>query len=221
MRRANRAGLLSVALLGLLSTSGRAAVLYDNLTTSTTTADCRWENACAALHYPGDTIFAAQQFTLAGTASLAGASVDALFGPNATIGYFNWALYDAQSNLPTGGALYSGSSSVAATAAVATGITEISLGISATLAPGTYFFAIQAVAGTGGFVYLYDGPATAGGATTYDGGTSWSAGYVGGSNTSIALALLGTEAAPVAEPVSLALLGSAVAGLVAARRRRR
>ncbi|MGH6988033.1 MAG: PEPxxWA-CTERM sorting domain-containing protein [Caulobacteraceae bacterium] len=208
---------------GLLAASADAAVLYDNLNTAATTANCSFDTACAVDASKGDD-FAAQLFTLGSAATVTSGAFSEIDTLGTTPTGVNWALYADVSGLPSGSALFSGSSTPTATL-ISTNADdwdfyEESFAISpAALAPGSYFLAIQAVS-TNFENYLQEGAVDSGAAETHDGGTTWSSGYgyPDEGMDGVSVALYGSAAVP--EPASWALMLAGFGGLGWALRRR-
>lgn len=207
-------GLIVVALLGPTPwAAADAAILYSNPWNAIAAGDCSWDTACAATAGRGND-YAAQEFTLSTTAMITSAA--AIVQDVGTTGatFINWSLYAAQFGSPAGGALFTGSSSIAISPVPSSVMSVYTFDIGARLDAGTYFLAMQDVSSTIQN-YLQQGTSASGAAETFDGGTTWSPNYEG--NTSIALTLTGTA---IPEPMMLTVLGSAVLGLATMRRRR-
>lgn len=215
--------LAAVAIATVLASSNANATtyVYDNLNFATLNGDCSFSTTCAAAMGRGDE-YAAQLFTLSsGTTLDLGAFSDLIYGALPTS--VNYAFYDDVSGLPGGPALASGSSTLISTPAGYDVWLESFNFADVTLAPGSYFFAIQAVASDFD-TYLQQGLVTTGAAETHDGGATWSAGYENSPNgeelggISVALGV-GSASAP--EPATWAMMLAGLGMLGFAMRRLR
>jgi hypothetical protein len=208
-----RAILAGAAAVALSSVAAHAAWVYDNLNPTSSSADCSFNTTCAAVAGRGDD-FAAQLFTLGSSTTLnAGAFSELDFGTTPTS--VNWAIYNTAGGIPTGVALFSGTSSLTAT------VVGSVIGLNATLetftfsnitlGPGSYDLAIQAVSSDFNN-YLQQGLVTSGAAESNDGGSTWAAGYENG-DTGAQLGGISVAVGAVPEPSTWALLAIGFAGL--------
>jgi hypothetical protein len=208
---------------GLISTGASADVLFDNIAAQPVTGDRGWEE------FQG--IIPAQGFTLSGSYTINAASFSTITSPSnlppGTLA-LDWMLLkaDGSGGLP-GTQVASGSASIST--AVNLGSWQVdpvdfnvwkeSFNLTVTLGPGSYYLALH---GLGGNTtdYIAQGLTTdVTGATSFDGGTTWEAGYNG--IPSIGVSLDGDPVRGVPEPSTWAMmiLGFAGVGFMAYRRR--
>lgn len=207
---------IALAIAIATTTSASATVLYDNpYDESIQIGACDWNTACgtgSAISPDGffGNDFAAQQFSLAGTATITDASATELADDN-FLDAINWAFYktDGVGGLP--GTEVAGGSSFLSSNVIgfddfgdALVEDDFSVG-SVTLMPGAYYFAVQGVSADPTQVdnYLTQGVQARGAAETMDGGATWVANYASdprsGYISSVAVSLFGDIAA-VPEP---------------------
>jgi hypothetical protein len=212
-----------------LGTAANAAAIYNNLNTSVLNGDCSFSTTCAANAGGGrGNEFAAQGFSLGALTTVTFGSFSELTVGGITPTSVNFAIYAASGGLPSGAALFSGSSALTDTSLSPVGGFNVDLesfGIgNDLLGPGNYFFAIQAVSANFGD-YLQQGLVQSGAAESNDGGATWASGYenlAGGSQLGgISVALYNSNPVKVPEPLTLSLFGVGFAGLAATRRRKK
>ena len=218
------AGALLIAATYLAPATARAAVLYSNLPdlSAAQNGQCPYDVACGT--QGGRPVYAAQEFSLSGPASVTSVAFNSIvLGDGATGTAANYQVLDADGagGLP-GTLVASGlgeplsvvdgpTGSLFSTKDYSFNVTPLSL------TAGSYYIAIQEISANPSD-YLSKGVATSGAAESIDGG-AYTAGY--DTLPSIAVSLQGTEgSAPVPEPASFALLGIGFIGLLALRRPR-
>lgn len=206
-----------------------ASVVYTNEDTNPPQGDCSFNTSCQAAITSRGNEFAGQAFSLAGPATVTGASwIEMDFGgPSASS--VNYAFYNATGGLPVGAAIYSGS---AAPSAHDLGLDTFNTFFevfresfalpSLSFGAGDYVFAIQSVTSTSGN-YLAQGVSNTGASESNDGGLTWAPGYenlFGGAQLGgVGVALYSGSGAP--EPAAWALMLVGFGGLGAALRARR
>ena len=213
--------LAAAAPCALFSATARADIVYNNPVLDNDQFNCVFNTTCGPTQAGITSDFAAQLFTIGEQSTInTGAFTELLTGGGLPTSV-NWMFLanDGAGGLP-GTVLSSGSSPVVTQQSLgpdagSLGVYEqLSFNVSSlSLAPGSYYFAIQAVT-TNFSNFLTQGTDAAGAAETPDGGTTWTASYEG--LPSVAVELSGT----VPEPGSLAVIGVALAGLGVIRRRR-
>jgi hypothetical protein len=203
--------------LALTPVAAQAGWVYDNLNPTTLEGDCSFGTTCAA--QPGldrGDEFAAQLFTLGSSTTLTlGAFSELDLGTTPTS--VNWAIYDEVGGIPSGAALFSGTSSLTPTVVGTVGPYDATLvtfslpGIS--LAAGSYDLAIQAVSPTI-FTYLQQGLVASGAAESNDGGVTWAPGYenLGGGTQLGGISVAFGNTVPEASTWVMMLLGFAGLG---------
>jgi len=216
--------LFTALVLGAVFVSpvSQATVLYSNPPDlgRGQVGDCLYNTTCGA--QLGGNTYAGQKFTFGSAGTFNTVEYNAIV-LGATAPTVNWFFTDnnGQGGLP-GTILFSGTgtplTAKAGPSGAFFGTTDYFFPVgSRTLPAGTYYVAIQAV--TTDFQDLISqGIATSGAVETDDGGLTWSVGFGSGPTlTSIAVTLENN----VPEPSTLALLGSALIGGGAMRRRRK
>jgi hypothetical protein len=208
----------ALAIGAAIASPASAGVLYNNLDPSSGDGDCSFSTTCAASG-PGDD-FAAQLFTLGATATvLSGAFTELDGNPTGTTSV-NYAFYNDVSGLPSGAALFSGSSSVTTTSLGTSSGYNLNLEsfntVAATLAAGSYFFAIQSVSPDFA-TYLEEGLVQSGAAETHDGGVTWGANYEGFGGISVALYSNSISATPLPSTWTMLIAGFVGLGFFAYR----
>jgi hypothetical protein len=200
-------------ILAVSGTPAAADVVYSNLGSVANGGDCSFSTTCAASASRGND-FAAQLFTLGSSTTITGGSFSELNSGDPKPTAVNYAFYADVSGLPSGVALFNGSSLLTTTALGSNAFLESFNIAAADFTPGSYFFAIQAdAAGFGN--YLQQGLVDSGAAETHDGGTTWAANYEGIGGISVAL----SSAVPEPSTWAMMILGFAGVAFMAYRRR--
>ncbi len=203
-----------------IASPASAGVLYNNLNPTTGYGDCSFNTDCDATFHIGDD-FAAQLFTLGAPATILSGAWSELDGGSPSTAV-NYAIYNDVSGLPSGPALFSGSSSTTTTFLnndwskynYTTNLETFNIA-AASLAAGSYFIAIQSVS-TSLENYLQQGLITSGAAETTNGGANWGANYGYGEIGGISVALYST-AAPLPSTWTMLIAGFAGLGYFAYR----
>jgi hypothetical protein len=211
----------ALAIGAAIASPASADVLYNNLNPTTGYSDCSFNTDCDATFSIGDD-FAAQLFTLSAAATILSGAWTELDGGSPSTGV-NYAIYNDVSGLPSGPALFSGSSSTTTTLlnndfsgySYTTNLETFNIA-AAPLAAGSYFIAIQSVS-TSLQNYLQQGLVTSGAAETMNGGATWSQNYGFGTIDGISVALYSTAAAPLPSTWTMLIAGFAGLGFFAYR----
>ena len=198
-----------------VSSTSQAAVLYQNGPdlSGTQNGECQFDSACGNW-------FAAQEFTLAGPATITSVGYNSIvFGATGTAADYQFLKANGAGGLP-GSLIASGLASPLTVMAGPTGTNYSTQSYSFNVAPlaltaGTYYVAFHELS-TNSSDYLSRGVATSGAAQSFDGGLTYMAGYDG--FQSIAASISGSTSIP--EPASFALLGAGLLGLGLTRNKR-
>jgi PEP-CTERM motif len=196
-----------------------AGVLYNNpFDFAANNGDCSFSTTCAAAALRGDD-FAAQEFTLTRTEIVTSASFSELdFSVSPTDANWGFIMADGPGGLP-GTILATGTNTISSSPSIGSGTIGgapanvsqnfFSVGTVA-LAPGTYYFAVQAVSPVFD-TYLGQGVNNNGAAETHDGGVTWAPCYEG--ICGVAVELFGAVPEPATWAMMLVGVGFAGAAL--------
>ena len=218
MKLSNALAGAAVVALSMAGSAGAGTVTdYNNPYVFGMGGDCSFSTACAAANGRGDD-FAAQEFTLTAPTVVTGASFTELdLGTTPTAVNWGFALNDGVGGLP-GTFLSAGLDTITSSVGLGSdggnSVTQLFFGVGPqALAPGTYYFAIQAISPVVS-TFLGGGAAASGAAETMDGGVTWTSSYEGFPSVAVSLYTF------VPEPAAWALMLVGVGAVGGALRRR-